>query len=119
MTYEGVLQTSDGEEAVELAQRLVAGGRHIRCNRIGFTNLKQELELMEKDPDGYVQAMNEHDPVEYEVYVELRDWRNCNRVGCPVIIDDLKANRYPGLCDRCQYYEPKDDKHESEKDGCC
>jgi len=71
MTYVGILQTGDIDEALELAQRLVSEGRHILTNRIGFTNPEQELILMEQDPEGYVYAMNEHDPIEYEVSVEV------------------------------------------------
>ena len=72
MVFVGILQTGDVDEALELAQRLVAEGQHIRCNRIGLTP-EQEIELMERDPEGYVYAMNEHDPVEYEVHRWLPD----------------------------------------------
>jgi hypothetical protein len=113
MPYIGVLQTGDVDEAIALAEKYIKQGRHIMTNRIGgLLTPESEIQFMEQDPEGYVRAMNEHDPVEYEVHVEYRDWKDCDRThgNCPVHDFQLEANQYPGLCDRCQYYMPKEDK---------
>ena len=108
MTYIGVLQTPDIDEAIAVAEEHMAKGRHIMAKCVVFMREEDELRLMEQDPEGYVLAMNEHWPIEYEIHVDFNDWMTCQRVGCPVIIDDLKDDKYPGLCGRCQYYEPKE-----------
>jgi hypothetical protein len=72
MTYIGVLQTGDVDEAIALAQRYIREGRHILCKRVDFSMTpERERGFMEQYPEQYVQAMNEHDPIEYEVHVEV------------------------------------------------
>lgn len=77
MSFIGVLQTGDVDEAITVARKYLAEGRHILCDRVSF-ELTPELErqFMEGNPGQYQMAMNEHDPIEYEVYVEFPERRS-------------------------------------------
>ena len=106
MNFIGVLQTEDINEALAVADKYMAEGRHIITKRVDFSlNPQVERDFMERFPEQYPNAMNEHFTVEYEVSVGIREWTDCDRTNvCPVIIDDLESNKYPYMCDRCQYF---------------
>jgi hypothetical protein len=72
VTFIGVLQTGDIDEAIALAKRYVSEGKHILCDRVSFEMTPEfERDFMEQDPEGYYYAVREHEPIEYEVYVEI------------------------------------------------
>lgn len=72
MTFIGVLQTGDADEAIALAEKYISEGKHILCNRVSFEMTPEmEREFMETNPEQYVMAMMEHEPIEYEVYVDF------------------------------------------------
>lgn len=71
MNYIGILQTGDVDKAISLAEELVRQGRHVLCHRVSFEMTPEaERRFMEQDPEDYYYAVREHEPIEYEVYVD-------------------------------------------------
>ncbi len=74
MTIIGVLQTGDADEAIALAKKYISEGKHIHCHRVSYEMTPEaERAFMEQDPTEYYYAMREHEPIEYEVYVDFTE----------------------------------------------
>lgn len=73
MTFTGVLQTGDIDEALECAQEHVAKGEHILVSRHEYTIWPEEAEKAEEHrlSDGFYGRPLEHEPIEYEVWVDM------------------------------------------------
>jgi hypothetical protein len=73
VTFTGVLQTGDIDEALECAQEHVAKGEHILVSRHEYKLWPEELEKYEEYrlSDGHFGHPLEHDAIEYEVWVDM------------------------------------------------